>query len=74
MSENDYQQLIERMLKNDASSPMISSDTGVEAAQQAGQLAVQEEIECAMAGDDVEVPSSVRSGGWKDERAGQLLR
>lgn len=50
MSENDYQQLIERMLNNDATSPMISSDTGVEAAQQAGQLAAQEEIEWAVAG------------------------
>lgn len=50
MSENDYQQLIARMLENDATSPMISSDTGVEAAQQAGQLAAQEEIEWAVAG------------------------
>lgn len=50
MSENDYHQLIERMLENNASSPMISSDTGVEAAQKAGQLATQEEIEWAVAG------------------------
>lgn len=50
MSEIEYHQLIERMLKNDATSPMISSDTGVEAAQQAGQLAAQEEIEWAVAG------------------------
>ena len=49
MSEKDYQQLISRMLEN-AASPMISSDTGVEAAQQAGQLATQEEIEWAVAG------------------------
>ncbi|MBI1764874.1 MAG: hypothetical protein HYR56_25980 [Acidobacteria bacterium] len=50
MSENDYKQLVERMLENDATSPMISSDTGVEAAQKAGQLAAQEEIEWAVAG------------------------
>ena len=37
------------MLENTAS-PMISSDTGVEAAQQVGQLAEQEEIEWALAG------------------------
>jgi hypothetical protein len=35
MSENDQQQLVERMLEN-AASPMISSDTGVEAAQRMG--------------------------------------
>jgi hypothetical protein len=50
MSENDYKQLVERMLENDATSPMISSDTGVEAAQKVGQLAAQEEIEWAVAG------------------------
>ena len=50
MSEMEYHQLIERMLKNDATSPMISSDTGVEAAQKAGQIAAQEEIEWAVAG------------------------
>lgn len=49
MSENDYQQLVERMLQH-AASPMISSDTGVEAAQQAGRMAAQEEIEWAVAG------------------------
>jgi hypothetical protein len=50
MSEKDYKQLVERMLANDATSPMISSDTGLEAARQAGQLAAQEEIEWALAG------------------------
>jgi hypothetical protein len=50
VSENEYQNLIERMLRNDATSPMISSDTGVEAAQQVGRLAAQEEIEWAVAG------------------------
>ena len=50
MSESDYKQLVERMLENNATSPMISSDTGVEAAQKAGQLAEQEEIEWAIAG------------------------
>src|SRR5215470_7604029 len=49
MSENDYQQLVERMLEN-TSVPMISSDTGLEAAQKIGQLATQEEIEWAVAG------------------------
>mgnify|MGYP007071053551 CR=1 FL=1 len=45
MSENDYQQLIGRVLQNVAN-PTISTDTGVEAAQQIGQLAKQEEISC----------------------------
>lgn len=49
MSENDYQQLIERVLQ-DAAKLMIATDTGIEAAQQVGQLAAQEEIEWALAG------------------------
>lgn len=49
MSEDDYQQLVERMLEN-TSVPMISSDTGLEAAQKIGQLASQQEIEWAVAG------------------------
>lgn len=49
MSENDYQELVERMLEN-TSVPMISSDTGLEAAQKIGQLAAQEDIEWAVAG------------------------
>lgn len=49
MSEDDYQRLVERMLENTAV-PMISSDTGLEAAQKLGQLAAQEEIEWALAG------------------------
>lgn len=49
MSENDYKQLVERALQN-PSSLMISTDTGIEAAQQMGQLAAQEEIEWALAG------------------------
>jgi hypothetical protein len=49
MSESDYQELVERMLEN-TSIPMISSDTGLEAAQKIGQLAAQEEIEWAVAG------------------------
>ena len=44
MSEADYQKLIGRMVEN-TSVPMISSDTGLEAAQKIGQLAAQEEIE-----------------------------
>ena len=50
MTEESYKQLVERMIENDAASPMISSDTGVEAARKAGQLAAQEEIEWAVAG------------------------
>jgi hypothetical protein len=50
MSGNEYQQLIERMLKNDATSPMISSEMGIKAARKAGKLAQQEEIEWAVAG------------------------
>ncbi len=49
MSESDYKRLVERMLEN-TSVPMISSDTGLEAAQKIGQLAAQEEIEWAVAG------------------------
>jgi hypothetical protein len=49
MSENDYQQLVGRMLEN-AAHPTISSDTGLEAAQQAGAIASREEIEWAVAG------------------------
>ena len=49
MTESDYQRLVERMLEN-ASVPMISSDTGLEAAEKIGQLASQEEIEWAVAG------------------------
>ena len=49
MSENDYQELIGKVLQNVAN-PTISTDTGVEAAQQIGQLADREEIEWALAG------------------------
>lgn len=49
MSESDYQELVERMLEN-TSVPMISSDTGLEAAQQMGQQAAKEETEWAVAG------------------------
>ncbi len=49
MSESDYQRVVERMLENVAN-PTISTDTGLEAAQQVGQLAAQEEIEWAIAG------------------------
>lgn len=49
MSESDYQRLVEQMLEN-TSVPMISSDTGLEAAQKIGQLASQQEIEWAVAG------------------------
>ena len=49
MSETEYKQLIERVLHN-VENPTISTDTGVEAAHQIGQLATQEEIEWALAG------------------------
>ncbi len=49
MSKNEYQRLIDRMLENTAI-PMISSDTGLEAAQQVGAIASKEEIEWAVAG------------------------
>lgn len=49
MSENDYKQLVERVLQNTANL-MIATDTGIEAAQQMGQLAEPEEIEWAVAG------------------------
>lgn len=49
MSEDDYQRLVERVLQSVAN-PMISTDTGLEAAQKVGQLADQEEIEWAVAG------------------------
>jgi hypothetical protein len=49
MSEDDYKQLVERTLQNPANL-MIGTDTDIEAAQKAGQLAAQEEIEWALAG------------------------
>jgi hypothetical protein len=49
MSESDYQRIVERVSQSIAS-PMISTDTGVEAARQAGQLAAREEVEWAVAG------------------------
>ena len=49
MSENDYQELIGKVIQN-AANPTISTDTGVEAARQIGQLANREEIEWALAG------------------------
>jgi hypothetical protein len=49
MSEDDYRQLVERVLHNVAN-PTISTDTGVEAVQQVGRLADQEEIQWAVAG------------------------
>lgn len=49
MSEDEYQQLVERV-RQSVANPMISTDTGVEAVQRVGQLAAQEEIEWAVAG------------------------
>jgi hypothetical protein len=44
MSEDDYQRIVERVSQSVAQ-PMIATDTGLEAAQQMGQMATQEEIE-----------------------------
>jgi hypothetical protein len=49
MSENEYQRLVERITQG-AAQPMIATDTGIEAAQQVGRLAEQEEIAWALAG------------------------
>ena len=49
MSEADYQRIVEHVLQNVAQ-PMIATDTGIEAAQQMGQLAAREEVEWAIAG------------------------
>lgn len=49
MSDNDYQRLIEYIQQNIVQ-PMIATDTGLEAAQQIGELAVKEAIEWALAG------------------------
>ncbi|HEX4950151.1 MAG TPA: hypothetical protein VFZ34_26025, partial [Blastocatellia bacterium] len=49
MSENEYQRLVERILQSTAQ-PMIATDTGIEAAQEVGKLAEQEEIAWALAG------------------------
>ena len=49
MSEDDYRRIVEHVLQS-AAQPMISTDTGVEAARKAGELAAREEIEWAVAG------------------------
>lgn len=49
MSESDYQRVVERILESVAN-PTISTDTGLEAAQQFGEMATREEIEWAIAG------------------------
>ena len=49
MSESEYEELIERVMQNVAN-PTISTDTGLEAAQEVGALAAREEIEWAIAG------------------------
>jgi hypothetical protein len=49
MSENDYQQLVERVLQSSAN-PMISTDVGIEAVHKLAQLAKEEEIDWAIAG------------------------
>jgi hypothetical protein len=49
MSESEYKKLVERVMQS-AAQPMISTDTGIAAAQQAGALATREEIAWAVAG------------------------
>jgi len=49
MSEDEYQQLVERV-RQSVANPMISTDTGLEAVQKVGQLAAEEEIDWAVAG------------------------
>ncbi|MFN0124572.1 MAG: hypothetical protein ACKV2V_29070 [Blastocatellia bacterium] len=49
MSENEYRQVVERVLR-DSARLMIATDTGIEATQQAGRLAAGEEIDWALAG------------------------
>ena len=49
MSEEEYKELVERVLQNVAN-PTISTDVGVEAVQEVGRLAEQEEVKWAVAG------------------------
>ena len=49
MSEDEYQRIVERVQQSVAN-PMISTDTGMEAAQRVGELAAQEKIDWAVAG------------------------
>lgn len=49
MSEDEYQRLVERVMQSVAD-PMISTDTGLEAAKEAGRLADQDAVEWAVAG------------------------
>jgi hypothetical protein len=49
MSEDEFQQLVERVRESIAN-PTISTDTGVEAVQKVSELAAQDEIEWAVAG------------------------
>ena len=49
MSDDEYQQLVERV-RQSVASPMISTDTGLEAVKEMGRLADQHEIEWALAG------------------------
>ena len=48
MSENDYQRVVDRLMRSVAQ-PMIATDVAIEAAQNVGALAAQEEIEWALA-------------------------
>jgi len=49
MSEEEYQQLVQRVLQNVAN-PTISTDTGVEAVQQIAATAKNEKVDWAIAG------------------------
>lgn len=50
MSESEYQELVKRVMQNVAN-PTISTDTGLEAAQEVAAIAAREEIEGAIAGE-----------------------
>jgi hypothetical protein len=49
MSEAEYQRIVEYLTQNPPP-PMIATDVGIEAAQQLGELAAQEEVGWALAG------------------------
>jgi len=49
MTDSEYQELVKRVMQNVAN-PTISTDTGLEAAQEVAALAAQEEVEWAIAG------------------------
>ena len=49
MSEDEYQQIVERV-RQSVANPMIATDTGVEAVRKMGELAAKEKVDWAVAG------------------------